>query len=369
MTGASTSGFAVLFVDDEEKARKYFRMAFTRDFRVLTASGVSEAREILEREAGSIGVLITDQRMPGGQGVDLLRLARERWPGIVRMLTTAYSDLDDAIAAVNNGEILRYITKPWDVAALRLELRQAMELFELRRERDLLLAEKYSVRQRMVQADRLRGLLALGAGLEHLRHGAHALSAWLRDGLEGHPQGATTDAALELWGLHVAETLALVALQRRLHDLDAQVPAGFADVVEPAHLLSAAPSVTGKVPSVRGSRGLLERLGRALGASAAPGTSARLQQGSMGEAAVDMVLLSVDLDPSVRIGFGGTGAGGDLLEAYLIAWHHGGSLRRRDRGAGGGLDLTLPADPGAIALPEADSDWIAAQFGLLECWD
>ncbi|MGB0712375.1 MAG: response regulator, partial [Gammaproteobacteria bacterium] len=126
---------AILFVDDEPKALKYFRLAIEKDYPVLTAESVAAALEILEEHAHRIGVLISDQRMPVAAGVTLLKTARERYPAIVRMLTTAYSELDAAVDAVNSGEIHRYIPKPWDIERLRIELVQAMQLFELRQER------------------------------------------------------------------------------------------------------------------------------------------------------------------------------------------------------------------------------------------
>ena len=93
--------FSVLFVDDEEKALKYFSRLYSEDFDILTAASVAAAKEVLSEKADSIGVLITDQRMPEAKGVDLLNYAREQHPQIVRLLTTAYSDLNDAIEAVN----------------------------------------------------------------------------------------------------------------------------------------------------------------------------------------------------------------------------------------------------------------------------
>ncbi len=189
---------AILFVDDEEKALKYFRLAFAKDFDIHTAGSVDTALDILQELGDDIGVLITDQRMPGRQGVDLLKQARRDWPNIVRILTTAYSDLEDAIAAVNRGEILRYITKPWDLNELRAELRHAMDFFLLRRERDLLMNEKLSVRRHLQTADRLRNFLALSSGLLPLRHTAYALAAWVMDSREAQQARSTPDSDLEL---------------------------------------------------------------------------------------------------------------------------------------------------------------------------
>jgi len=84
------------------------------------------------------------------------------------MLTTAYSDLDSAIDAVNSGAIFKYVVKPWDLRELRGCLLRGMEFFLLQQERDTLLREKMSVLQRLVVTDRVRSLAILAAGLAAL---------------------------------------------------------------------------------------------------------------------------------------------------------------------------------------------------------
>lgn len=134
----------VLFVDDEEMTRKTFERIAASEFPVLLAGNVAEAIEVLKQRGDEIGVLLTDQRMPGGLGVELLEYARDQHPGIVRMLTTAYSELEDAIAAVNRGEIIRYIEKPWtNIDALLIDLRVAMRFHLLERSNEELMAEKF----------------------------------------------------------------------------------------------------------------------------------------------------------------------------------------------------------------------------------
>jgi CheY-like chemotaxis protein len=157
---------AVLYVDDEESSLKYFRLTYEKDLTVLTAKSVPEARSLLQAGTPPVAVLISDQRMPGETGTDLLAEVRRTRPEIIRILTTAYSDTDSAIDAVNAGEVHRYVVKPWDARALRATLLHAMELFSLRQERDMLLREKLSVRQRMLIAERLRSLGAFAAALE-----------------------------------------------------------------------------------------------------------------------------------------------------------------------------------------------------------
>jgi two-component system, probable response regulator PhcQ len=159
--------FAILYVDDEEKSLKYFERAFGDDFRVFTAANAQDGFKLLELHADEIGLLMTDQRMPGEKGVRLLERARQLRPRILRILVTAYSDFDAAIAAVNSGAIYKYVHKPWDPPQLELSLRQALEFFMVQTERDQLLLEKMSVLRNMMIADRIVSLGLLAAGLSH----------------------------------------------------------------------------------------------------------------------------------------------------------------------------------------------------------
>jgi two-component system probable response regulator PhcQ len=159
--------FAILYVDDEEKSLKYFARAFGDDFRVFTAATAQEGYKLLEQHADEIGLLMTDQRMPGETGVWLLERARQLRPRILRILVTAFADFDSAIAAVNSGAIYKYVHKPWDPPQLELTLRQALEFFMVASERDQLLLEKMSVLRNMMIADRIVSLGMLAAGLSH----------------------------------------------------------------------------------------------------------------------------------------------------------------------------------------------------------
>ena len=105
--------------------------------------------------------------MPGEKGVQFLERARLLHPRAIRILTTAYSDLDVAIEAVNSGAIYKYVTKPWDIPQLQVTLQRALEFFIVQRERDLLLKEKLSALQRMMITDRVLSLGILAARLGH----------------------------------------------------------------------------------------------------------------------------------------------------------------------------------------------------------
>src|SRR5438874_3611638 len=172
--------FAILYVDDEEKSLKNFVRAFQEEFRILTAVNAQEGFKLLEQHADEIGLLMTDQRMPGEKGVWLLERARQFRPRILRILVTAYADMDAAIAAVNSGAIYKYVTKPWDPPQLELTLRQGLEFFMVQRERDQLLREKMSVLHNMMIADRIVSLGLLAAGLSHhIRNALVAVKTFL----------------------------------------------------------------------------------------------------------------------------------------------------------------------------------------------
>lgn len=156
---------AILFVDDEATAVKYFQRAIGQLAPVVTGGSVEEGKALLDAHGDSLAVLVSDQRMPGEYGNELLRYAREHYPHIVRILTTAYSELDQTVEAVNQGQIHRYIKKPWDITALRMELKQALELAGLRKERDQLVREKLSVLQKQTVATRIGMVHALAASL------------------------------------------------------------------------------------------------------------------------------------------------------------------------------------------------------------
>ncbi len=172
--------FAILYVDDEEKSLKYFSRAFEDQFRIFTASNAQNGLKILEEQQDDIGILMTDQRMPGEKGVWLLEKARLLRPRIIRILATAYSDMDAAVAAVNTGAIYKYITKPWDPPQLESTLKRALEFFVVQRERDQLMKEKMSVLHNMMIADRIVSLGLLAAGLSHhIRNSLVAVKTFL----------------------------------------------------------------------------------------------------------------------------------------------------------------------------------------------
>jgi two-component system probable response regulator PhcQ len=167
-------------VDDEKMALKAFNLAFGDTFRIFTADNAQDGLRILRERGDEIGILMTDQKMPGEKGVWLLEQARQLRPRILRILVTAYTDFEAAIEAVNTGAIYKYVSKPWDPVQLELNLRQGLEFFTVQLERDQLLREKMSVLRNMMIADRIVSLGLLAAGLSHhIRNSMVAVKTFL----------------------------------------------------------------------------------------------------------------------------------------------------------------------------------------------
>lgn len=159
MLNTNPNPVGILYIDDEEKALKYFRMAFGQKYKVFTAASGAEGLAILRQEAAAVGIVISDQRMPGMQGAEVLGQVRSEFPHIVRLLTTAYSDLESAIQAVNKGHIYQYVVKPWEIPDLGMILQRAADYYLVMTERNGLLRLKMTTLQRIICSDRLKSLL------------------------------------------------------------------------------------------------------------------------------------------------------------------------------------------------------------------
>lgn len=125
----------LLLVDDEENVINSLRRVLrSQPYRVLSANSGPAALAILEAE--EVDVIISDSRMPGMDGPALLAQVQDRWPAVMRILLTGYSDLKATIKAINSGNIYRYISKPWDDVELALAIEQALAYRRLEQERD-----------------------------------------------------------------------------------------------------------------------------------------------------------------------------------------------------------------------------------------
>ncbi len=133
-----TLAHAVLLVDDEPQACKWFARLYGDEFTVLTAGGVDEALALLAVRGHEVAVLLSDYRMPGRDGVALLSEVRQNHSHVARLLVSAYADKEVAMAAVNQGHVQQILEKPLDPQRTRLVLREALaSSLRAAREREL----------------------------------------------------------------------------------------------------------------------------------------------------------------------------------------------------------------------------------------
>jgi two-component system probable response regulator PhcQ len=341
--------YAILFVDDEATTRKYFRRLFGEKFRILEAEDGVEALAVFKQHADEIGVIVTDQRMPNETGVGFLSKIADKYPDIIKILSTAYSDIDAAIGSVNQGGIFRYMTKPWDIPQLEVTLRRAMEFFTVKRERDALLGAKMQAMGNVLLSSRLASfaLAPVCAGIP-LKRGAEAIASFLQTGVAGRRTGDDGESAFRSpdWArLHsrqlelatalekqIPEALSVASLQDRITALGTQLTAASAEDV-----LVGAPELATRI-------------------QAKSDPTPKLLDALLGRTDDNDIISS-----AVRV-----------LAAYMAIYDAGGTIRRI-RGEG----LTLDVTEMALGVPErtpgaATAKWlidddllISAALGLL----
>lgn len=149
---------SILIVDDEAYLLPTLKALLSGEFDVRTAQSADEAEEILSKQA--VDILLTDQRMPRRTGVQLLEWAREHAPRTIRLLMTGYSELEDAVEAINRGHVYHYLLKPWRTEDLLQVLRNAADKFLLERKREQLLQQLQDLNRELERrvAERTREL-------------------------------------------------------------------------------------------------------------------------------------------------------------------------------------------------------------------
>jgi two-component system, NtrC family, sensor kinase len=151
---------SVLYVDDDALNLRVFEANFGRRLPIILCSSAAQALEVLERRRAEIGVVLSDQRMPGMTGVELLERARTLAPEARRMLVTAYADMQAVVDAVNRGQVTRYFVKPWDRSDLQAALVDGLRVAAIEQ-------RLREVEGRMLQAERLATLGQVTAGIAH----------------------------------------------------------------------------------------------------------------------------------------------------------------------------------------------------------
>ena len=341
--------YAILFVDDEANTRKYFKRLFSEKFRILEAEDGIQALAVFRQHANEIGIIVTDQRMPNETGVGFLSKIADDYPDIIKILSTAYSDIDAAIGSINQGAIFRYMTKPWDIPQLEVTLRRAMEFFTVKRERDALLGAKMQAMGNVLLSSRLASfaLAPVCAGIQCNR-AAEAIASYVQTGVAGRRTGSDGDSALRSpdWArLHERQLSLASALEKQLPNA-----LGEPDLAARANALCKA----------------LESAGASGITAAATGSVTRLS------ASTDPtpVLLDALLGRNEDAGTAAKSVG--VLAAFMAVYDAGGVIRRV-RGDGFALDVSESTVPAKASTPGAETaKWlidddllISAALGLL----
>lgn len=161
----------ILFVDDEESNVLVFEAVCGDVFPVLTANSGPAALEMMQQY--EVGVVISDQRMPEMTGVELLEIVQKRYPDVIRLLSTAYSDIDVAEDAINRGHVRRYLRKPWEPEMLKAEMQDSLDLYELN-------TKVKRLEQRLLEAERAYSMSVVASGIaDELRSPV----GWIRNSL------------------------------------------------------------------------------------------------------------------------------------------------------------------------------------------
>ena len=147
----------LLVVDDEPDNLDLLYRTFRREYQVLRAESGHKALEVLEDD-GEVAVIISDQRMPDMSGTEFLSKTVPDFPDTVRIILTGFTDVTDLVQAINNGQVYRYITKPWEPNHLKQLVQKAADTYEL-------LKESHHA---LYVADRQAQLMAKVAQLSHM---------------------------------------------------------------------------------------------------------------------------------------------------------------------------------------------------------
>ena len=122
--------YHILYVDDEEDNLLVFKSFFRKLYLVATALSAEEAIQILEKER--VDLIVSDQRMPHMTGVEMFERIRKRFPDIIRIILTGYSDLQAVIDAINKGKVYHFLAKPWNPEELKIILDNSLESYTLK---------------------------------------------------------------------------------------------------------------------------------------------------------------------------------------------------------------------------------------------
>ncbi|MDD5199799.1 MAG: response regulator [Terrimicrobiaceae bacterium] len=370
----------ILLVDDETVALKYFSKAFAHRFAVFSAASTEEALQILDVHHDEIGVVVTDQRMPESSGVELLRIVREQYPQTVRILTTAYSELELLVEAINTGAVYSFVSKPWNLGELEQILTSALGHYEKSLQDARLLNEGFDELKAKILEDRTYDVGLIAAKIGHYVHNALCPVTLLIDQLLERNEADEEFSGDFLQSVrdHIYEVsrtlkdLAQISVppsRSNYKSLDLQeILAGAlkrTEVLCKQKGLRIESDVAGNLPAISGVASQIEKLFRFMIAEEVVSLPARsvvrlhirphaADGGILGVnlefedfvAASDETCTASLLHPFNLRGSNPREFGVFLISSYFIAKHHGGSLNARvkeDKGLS--FSFFLPCDP------------------------
>lgn len=358
---------AILLVDDELMALKYLSRALEGRFAVYAAASAPEALKIMGQR--DIGVIVTDQRMPDSSGVELLGVVRDRYPNTVRILTTAYSDLDTLVGAINSGAVFSFVSKPWEMQEMQEVLQRAMQQHEQLVQDDLLRENRLEDLKTRILEDRAYDVGMIAAKLGHYVHNALCPVTFLMEQLldRNNDHGFLTTEFLRNVQTHVQEvSQTLVELEQirtplrksamkqldlaRLLDQALEKTAVLRDRKE----MRVERKISPGLPRIRGVEQQVEKLFRFMLAEevvSLPAGSRVEVRLSLHEADGEILGVNVEFEDFVALGNGESAEsllhpfnlrgsnprefGIFLISCYFIARHHGGAMSARIKDGNG----------------------------------
>jgi len=230
-TGIMGEKYRILIVDDEEPVVRALQRALRKEpYCIITVNTGTSALAALAEQP--IQLVLVDFRMPDMNGVELVEKIREKYPEVIRIVLSGYSESWAVIDAINRGSIYKFLTKPWDDEALKLTLKRALEFYELEQKNRKLTAHLQALNQQLQEVntaleqkvqDRTRALALAGENREKTLTGIVLAMSMLMDihnsGLVGH--GQRTAKYSRLLAMELTSSLNLADLERAafLHDI------------------------------------------------------------------------------------------------------------------------------------------------------
>ena len=143
----AVSQYNILYIDDEPDNLRTFRAGFRWEHNIYTAQSAFEGFDILAEN--DIHLIISDQRMSGLSGTEFFKRVKKRFPDPIRIILTGYSEMDVIIRAINECGIYKYITKPWEEVEMKQTIEKALEIYQLRKDKEGLLKKLEAANQRL----------------------------------------------------------------------------------------------------------------------------------------------------------------------------------------------------------------------------